>query len=315
MQKLIKISFFSIFLVLIVFNVAKVEGGTFTPFTLPQILDVKQCLQYQCNPFSCKCCKKGICIPGDRVCHYVPKAFVETTKGSFESLVSPFDEMLQAFQLTEKQKSGGSTGRGDTEHLKFYESHMFVVPTGWWIRMQSFGKKLCSWSEEYSYEFNYASEIDSVNWRTGLFDYITPQFWGGAIANVLQLCPLSTVIKPMQNLTSEICMGSWGVTYPRVGFSSVNSEALASAIAVWRTTRIVDNPLGRVVLMPKSLSKDIRLQLGYPMFATPNNCFPAGTNQLLWDNTTSLKGEKGYIWVIWERVCCCKCPASGCVGY
>jgi len=303
-------------ILLIIIFTNKAESVIFNDFNVSQILDIKQCLQYQCFPFSCTCCKKKICIPGDRICHYVPRAFVETPRESFESLVSPFDIIILALKLASgEQQAGGSTGMGTTEHLKFFESHMFVVPTGEAIRMNFPGRKLCNWEEANSFELNYVSEIDSVNWRTGLIDYLMPQFWGGAIANVLQICPLSTIVTPIQNLTSEICMGTWGVTYPRVGFSSVNSEALASAIAAWRTTRIVNNPVGRVVLMSKNLSKDVRLQLGYPQFATPNNCFPAGTPQPYWDNLTALKGERGFIWVIWEKVCCCKCPASGCVGY
>jgi hypothetical protein len=213
------------------------------------------------------------------------------------------------------QQSGGAEGRGKNENLHFFESHMFVVPTFWYLKSKNPTKRLCYWQESFSTELNYVSEIDAVNWRTGLFDYLMPEFWGGSIANILQLCPLSEVIPPIQSLTNEICMGTWGVTYPRVGFSSVNSSALASAIATWRTTRVVSKPTGRIVLFPKFFDKDIKLQLGYPMFATPNNCFYAGTAQPYWDNKTTLPpGTKGYIWVIWERVCCCKCPATGCIG-
>jgi len=302
--------------VLVCFNISIAKSAEFNIFTLPEILDTEQCLQYECHPFSCQCCKKFICIPGDKVCHYVPRAFIETPKESFVSLVSPFDEMIQLLQMqSEMQQSGGAEGRGKNENLHFFESHMFVVPTFWYLKSKNPTKRLCYWQEAFSTELNYVSEIDSVNWRAGLIDYLMPEFWGGSIANILQLCPLSEVIPPIQSLTNEICMGTWGVTYPRVGFSSVNSSAVASAIVAWRTTRVVSNSTGRVVLFPKFLSKDIKLQLGYPMFATPNNCFHAGTAQSYWDNKTTLpSGTKGYIWVIWERVCCCKCPATGCIG-
>ena len=313
MLKKNKYLFFFILIFIFIFSFYKRALAEIDILTLPTLLDNK-CLDYKCSPFSCKCCRKFICVPGDKVCHYVPKAFVEKTRGSFESIVTPIDIMIKAFSVAEEQKTGGSTGRGQQEHLQFYESHMFVTPTWWYLKLKNPIKRLCNWSEGFSFELNYVSEIDSVNWRTGLFDYLISQFWGGAIANVLQLCPLGTAIPPIQNLTSEICMGTWGVTYPRVGFSSVNSEALASAIATWRTTRIVSNPIGRVVLFPKRLSKDIKMQMAYPKFATPENCIFAGTAQPYWDNMTALKGEKGYIWVIWEKICCCKCPATGCVG-
>jgi len=311
-KKIVK--FFLIFVIFIHFNANIAESIVFNTFTLPKILDTKQCLKYECYPFSCQCCSKLICIPGDRVCHYVPRAFVETPRKSFTFLVSPFNEMVQLL-LTALglQQSGGTEGIGKQEHLQFFESHMFVVPTGQYLKSKNPTKRLCYWKEAFSTELNYVSEIDAVNWRTGLVDYIMPEFWGGSIAGILQLCPLSQVITPIQNLTSDVCMGTWGVTYPRVGFSTVDSPAVASAIAAWRTTRVVSNPVGRIVLLPKFLGTDIRLQLGYPMFAKPVNCFPAGTPQLYWDNlTTPLPGIDGYIWVIWEKVCCCKCPAKGC---
>jgi len=313
-KKIIK--FFLIFFIVIHFKASIANAASiYNIFTLPTILDVPQCLQYQCYPFSCECCKYGICIPGDRICHNVPRAFIETPRKSFTSLVSPFDEMIQALQLSSGiQQSGGAEGIGKQENLHFYESHMFVVPTFWYLKSILPISRLCFWEEGFTVELNYVSEIDAVNWRTGLIDYLMPQFWAGSIANVLQICPLSATVLPMGNFFG-ICMGTWGVTYPRVGFSAVNSPAVASAIAAWRTTRVVSFPIGRVVLLPKILGTDIRLQLGYPFFAKPLNCFPAGTSQALWDNfTTPPPGIDGYIWVIWERICCCHCPATGCIG-
>jgi len=128
--------------VLVCFNISIAKSAEFDIFTLPEILDTEQCLQYECHPFSCQCCKKFICIPGDKVCHYVPRAFIETPKESFVSLVSPFDEMIQLLQMqSEMQQSGGAEGRGKNENLHFFESHMFVVPTFWYLKSKKSYKK------------------------------------------------------------------------------------------------------------------------------------------------------------------------------
>ena len=156
-------------------------------------------------------------------------------------------------------------------------------------------------------------------------DYTAFDFLLGAIDQVAQVCTITSIGDNVgnaagQNISfpgqtlSDVCMGTWGVTYPRTGFSNASSEPVASGISAYRASRVVANPFLRVVFMPKLFSPNPRMQLGYPSFGKPLNCFSKGTTPLMWDNgTTKPPKGAGYIWVLWEKTCC-SFPSTGCLG-
>ncbi|MBE0427940.1 MAG: TraU family protein [Nitrospirae bacterium] len=287
-----------------------------------KILDLEQCLlkSYRCIPLGC-----GATPPLDRICHNVPVGFVETTTAPFATTV-PFVGTLLSI-IGEEAKLGGAGGSSQQgqANLHYFETHVFNLPTRTFIKLRYPFLKLCSWGST-PWEINYLSEADAVNWRTGIADYASYQFLFGMIAQISQICTMTsigdnagdavgeTINIPGIGVFKDICMGTWGVTYPRVGFSNPQSEVVASAIAAYRASRIVARPFARVVFLPKLFDPDLKMQLGYPLWGKPLNCFSKGTTPMVWDNfTTKMPKGAGYIWVLWEKKCCCF-PSTGCVG-
>ncbi|MCL4492820.1 MAG: TraU family protein [Nitrospirae bacterium] len=311
-----KIIAFIALLLTLVCAQASGAGDSLDLFDMGQILDVKQCLlaKYNCKPFACKI---GKFVYGDLVCHYVPVGFVETTTGAFTSAVPFVGTALSAIASKAGQQTGGTGQKGDN-HLQFFEAHVFNVPTYWLLKYQLPFLRLCSYPEGYSWSINYLSEMDAVNWRTGISDYLSMKtLIGGSVAQLTQICPVTSVSGSSDanglNPLGDVCMGTWGVTYPRTGFSNAQSEPVASGIAAYRASRVVAKPWLRTVLTPKNFNANVSLQLGYPKWGKPRNCFERGLTPALWDNlTTKPTKGRGYIWVLWDKVCCCKTP-PGCL--
>lgn len=298
-----------------------------------KVLDIPQCLlkNYKCYPLACK--KKGVPV-GDRVCHYVPVGFVETVNEPFTTTVPLVGTVLSAFKgSTGKAFSSGGMKGTENSNMYFWDAHVFDLPTRTFLKLKTPFLKLCPYGDS-PWAVYYLSEIDSpFGWRTGMADYVSLQFVFGMLAQITQACTLSSAASatgevigekisiPGLGFLSDVCMGTWGVTYPRTGFSNPTSEVVASAIAVYRASRVVAGKLTipptsllRVVLIPKNFDPDLKMQLGLPRFAKPLNCFHKGTSPAMWDNfTTRLPAGKGYVWVLWEKKCCCM-PLSFCAG-
>jgi hypothetical protein len=300
---------------------------TFDLFNFLKLLDLEQCLlkSYQCMPFACVD-KWGIPI-GDRICHNVPVGFVETPTAPFTTVVPMVGVILDALSNSMGQYAGSggssSSSSGGT-HLKYFEAHVFNMPTRTFIKLRYPFLKLCYYGST-PWEVNYVSEADEPNWRTGLADFLTMDFLTGAILQISQACSVTQVADNIGDaigenisiggqLLGDACMGTWGVTYPRTGYSNAYSEPVASGIAAYRASRVVAKPLLRLVFMPKLFDPNLKMQLGYPSYGKPLNCFSKGATPLVWDNfTTKLPKGTGYIWVLWEKTCCCY-PPTGCVG-
>ncbi len=287
-----------------------------------KIVDIPQCLikSYRCEPLGC-----GATPPQDRICHNVPVGFVETTTAPFTTTVPFVGTLLSTISHSMKIGGAGGASQSGQTNLHYFEAHVFNLPTRTFIKLQVPFLKLCHWGST-PWEINYLSEADTVNWRTGIGDYATLQFLFGMIAQLSQICTVTSIGDSVDNavginieipgfgIFKDICMGTWGITYPRTGFSNPQSEPVASAIAAYRASRIVANPLGHIVFIPKLFKPNLKMQLGYPRWGKPLNCFTKGTTPLAWDNfTTKLPKGAGYIWVLWEKKCCCF-PSTGCVG-
>ena len=295
---------------------------SFNLFNFLSLLDTDQCLlrSYRCVPLGC-----SVIPPMDQICHNFPAGFVETPTAPFTTVIPMIDVVLSAISSSAGQwaGAGGSSAGGDV-HLKYFEAHVFNLPTRTFIHFKYPFLKLCYYGST-PWEVNYLSEADAVSWRTGVTDFISYQFLLGAIAQVAQVCTISSIgnntgdavgqnISIGGRILGDVCMGTWGVTYPRTGYSNAHSEPVASAIAAYRASRVVASPFLRVVFMPKLFDSNPRMQLGYPHFGKPLNCFSKGTTPMVWDNLdTKLPKGTGYIWVLWERTCCCV-PSTGCIG-
>lgn len=300
------------------------DVGDLGIFDFLTVLDLEQCLlkSYRCVPLGC-----GVTPPMDLICHNYPRGFVETPTAPFTTVV-PFLSWVLSVVNSDVNPlgAGGSSGGSGDNHLKFFEAHVFDLPTRPFIRLRYPFLSLCEY--ENTFEINYLSEADEVSWRGILFeaDYFTYDFLIGALAQVSQVCSAAAAASGTGDTVREtipiggvslgdVCMGTWGVTYPRTGFSNVSSEPVGSGVAAYRASRIASKPIGRVVLLPKHFDPDAKMQLGYPRYGKPLDCFARGTTPALWDNinTTKLLTEKGYIWVLWQKTCCCM-PSDGCLG-
>jgi len=294
-----------------------------TMFNFLKLLDLEQCLlkSYRCVPLGCKKIP-----PLDLICHNFPAGFVETPTAPFTTVVPFIGTLLSAIGSSSGTigAGGSSSSGGEDVHLKYFEAHVFNMPTRTFIKFRYPFLKLCYYGST-PWEINYLSEADAFGWRTGLPDFISIQFLLGAIAQISQVCTIMSIGQNIGDaigetipiggeLFGDICMGTWGVTYPRTGFSNAESEPVGSAVSAYRASRVVARPFLRVVFVPKLFDPNLKMQLGYPFYAKPLNCFSKGTTPLVWDNfDTKLPKGKGYIWVLWEKKCCCM-PSTGCLG-
>jgi hypothetical protein len=303
---------------------ARAEDDDIGLFNFLELLDLEQCLlaSYRCVPLGA-----GILPPRDLICHNFPAGFVETPTAPFTTMVpflSVVLDLLSIGGVTDWAGSGGSASGTGGAHMKYFEAHVFNLPTRTFIHFRYPFLKLCYYGST-PWEINYLSEADTVNWRTGLTDFVSYEFLFGAIAQISQVCTISSIGNNMGSSVGEsipiagevlgdVCMGTWGVTYPRTGFSNASSEPVASGISAYRASRVVASPLLRVVFVPKLFDANPQMQLGYPFFGKPLNCFSKGTTPLVWDNAdTKLPQGKGYIWVLWEKMCCAF-PSTMCLG-
>ena len=101
---------------------------------------------------------------------------------------------------------------------------------------------VCPYVSGSVWAVNYLSELDAVEWRSGLGDWSI----ASAISSITSLCSVagavSSALSQVGISLTDACMGTWGVTYPRTGFSNSYSEPVASAIAAYRADRVMATP-------------------------------------------------------------------------
>lgn len=291
-------------------------------------------MTYKCVPLGCGCSKTPpMCY--DSVCHAYPAAFIETPVKPWDSEISFISFMMGAIRYLMPDMvigGGGGSAQEGQNNLKYTEAHVFNFPTWWYFEMMFPLHRTCPYRGAV-WELNYMSELDAINWRTGASDYITKQFIFSMLAQITQVCELkalsdsfTTTLPTVPTLPTipglgdmDVCMGTWGPTYPRTGFAIANSKAVGSAMNAYRALRVVSSPMLRVVLGPRDLGANGFLQIGSPGGAfrgKPINCIPVGATPLVWDNADirPIPAEnKGYVWVWWETACCCW-PTTLCYG-
>lgn len=297
--------------------IPSVSYADYNPWDFITLIDPTCFLaSYRCVPVGCGCNIHG-CF--DLVCNAFPAAFIETPSSPFSSEISFVSELISLLTVASPLNAAGSGGaaqEGQT-NLRFYEAHVFNFPTLWYMELAFPLHRICPY-DGVAWELNYLSELDFISWRTGAADYLTMDYLFGALASVSHACELNSILSVGGISITDSCMGSWGLTYPRTGFVVTNSKAVASAAAAYRALRVVSNPLGRIVTLPKIFNAAGYLQMGMPgepFRAKPLNCIPVGMSALAWDNIDIKpfpNENRGYVWVWWENRCCCL-PTTMCV--
>lgn len=295
-----------------------------------QALDMEQCFlpSYQWVPFGC--------FPGDLVCHNIPR-FVETVQKPFTTAI-PF--VGSALKIIAGAALGnvGSSGGADSANgarLHFYWTHIYSIPGT--IKFLHFMNPLLTLCPDVENPIvNYISELDVLIWQSpaGGAELFSVQGLIGAVASISNICSitggLSTVgaAIPLPGVLSDICMGTWGVTYPRTGWSNAQTYGVASAIATYRASRVLANSLYPVprlgVFPPYGIPTPFggtKMQLIYPHRGSPISCINPGDSPALWDNnpdpTTAVANAaagEDKIWVVWDKQCCCLPPVADWFG-
>ena len=207
--------------------------------------------------------------------------------------------------------SSGSSCNADNTNNQMNEVHVYGFPFeqifNGMVSMQ------CPEQTELNDGVIYLSELDSVEWRLGLMESMNPksvmsESLGpicsvvGAAGNALNSFPVAVSGLP----TNDLCMGSWGPTYPRTGFITHQSEPVGSAAASFRAVSIAGNFIQtpHVITRPLLWQADPQSDKLQPLWPHPGMCFNVGQNPLLWESgKTAINGK--YIWVYWKKKECC----------
>jgi hypothetical protein len=128
----------------------------------------------------------------------------------------------------------------------------------------------------------YASEADSVNWRTGCRDLFALDSW-------LTLDPVT--------------LGQWGALYPRQMRDLGTAPVVYSAKAAFRALSIARDQLAT---LPFPVDLAARMQQAYPAVST---CFDVGQQPLpqapASDRPVQTSADGCYGWFYWRPVSCC----------
>jgi len=192
--------------------------------------------------------------------------------------------------------SGSNTSSLVGSNLQFNEVHIYKFP--FLNTFHSIIQTQCSTDIENIAPVVYLSELDSVEWRIGLLEALSPK-------SVLSAA-LGPVCDALSGNSKGLCMGVWGPVYPRRGFITHQSEVVGSAADVYRAVSIASlngelfhTTLSRLMFIPDP-DKD-KLQLIYPH---PSGCIRIGQNPATWESgKTSPNGK--YAWVYWRHRECC----------
>lgn len=284
----------------------------------------------------------GLCfcagVPcGYRVHHYLPVVLAETVNTPGDSLVTPtFGNVLnQATGLHTRQI-------GKQQKDNTFEAHVWDIPE--WARTASSagsnclgcsgvyaklgaaanvaggeeGLNLCgsdapvrSAMTAASAAFPpplprllYATEIDSLNWRTGCRDTNLANTFrsNGLTCAAAGLASIggSAVGQGVASLLGEdACVGTWGPLYPRQMRTLGPSQITASALAAYRA---MSNSAKVFKTMPYLFGLAGKMQLGAPQMS---KCFHPGASPLTWQMNQRASTSGKYAWVYWAPVTCC----------
>jgi len=228
--------------------------------------------------------------PGDTIIDGLGTVISKMAKEASKTLISGVGS--QTITVT----SGSSSQVLTQTNLRFSEVHVYASPFP--TLVSDFLDLNCGVGTPPLPFIKYISELDSVEWRVGILEAISPK----SIASAA----LGPICSAVGKYSGGLCMGFWGPVYPRRGFFIHQSEVVASAALAFRAANIasLDDFTPHIVLAPigfiPSSDKD-KLQLIYP---TPSGCIRIGENPAFWEGgKTSFEGK--YMWIYWRHRECC----------
>ena len=256
---------------------------------------------------------------GIKIWYWQPVLMTETVKrpgdvviNEMSSVVGPVvRNAVQALMSTSVTLSSGSSCNADNTNIQMNEVHVYGFPFeqifNGMVSMQ------CPEQTEVNDGVIYLSELDSAEWRLGLMESMNPKSAAsaalgpicsavGAAGNALNSTPIATSGVP----TNDLCMGSWGPTYPRTGFITHHSDPVGSAAASFRAVSIAGNSLQtpHIITRPLLWQADPQSDKIQPLWPNPGMCFNVGQNPISWESgKTSINGK--YVWVYWKKKECC----------
>jgi len=272
---------------------------------------LKSAVDWSCINFKIVglCFKSTPPYVGLKIRYWEPALLIETVKNPGDSVVEGMGTVVSSLTkqasksllngitgLNLSVSSGSSSSSLSHTNMQFNEVHVYSFPF-----IDVFASLLsmeCSTVVPPIGFVNYLSELDSLEWRVGIFETLSPKSMLSA--------SLGPICSGINKYSGGLCMGLWGPVYPRRGFITHQSEVVGSAADAYRavsiagtkgfSSHIVPSPL----LFTPSQSKD-KLQLIYP---TSSGCINIGENPLFWESgKTSINGK--YVWVYWRHRDCC----------
>lgn len=222
---------------------------------------------------------------GVRISYWEPTYIIETVNMTGDyvmvetgAIIGPMAKQSaqqQAAMFFDQQdipvdSAGGHQSLSGT-NLQFNEVHVLQYPLKELIQAV-----LCPNLMDNAFAVQYISELDFRLWR-----------------------------KVKENIGIQQRLGTWGMLYPRQGFSVHASALVASALNAIRAVDIIANPLpGHVVLASPRIVNEYardRLQMVYPDVTT---CLTIGENLMAYDQSYEQKAK--YVWIYWHYRECCR---------
>jgi hypothetical protein len=275
-----------------------------------EISDIPGMISWNCIDFRViGVCVKPPGIIGLVIMYWEPALLIETVKrpgdtviGSLVPVISSLTQEAVSSPLSAVTglsipvSSGSNSSKVTGTNLQFNEAHVYEFPFR--DEIMSFIDMECPDKLPAGSFIKYLSELDSLEWRIGLIEAMHPKSIASAASGLV--CAATGAF------LDDLCMGFWGVTYPRRGFLTHQSEVVASAAAAVRAVSIsgllgsqAHVVLEQIGFLP-SFESD-KLELIYPV---PSGCIKIGQNPATWESgKLSLSGK--YLWVYWRRRICC----------
>lgn len=263
------------------------------------------CIQFQ---YIGPCVKPTPPYVGVKVRYWQPVLLIETVKkpgdvtiDEFKSIVGP---MLQSATSSLMSSATGvgvmptssQTCNSDDTNTQMNETHVYGFPFE-----QAFNAMVatqCPDQTEMNQGVVYLSELDSIEWRMGFMEAMNPKSMASAA-----LGPICAGVGAFAN---DLCMGSWGPTYPRRGFMTHHSEVVGSAAASYRAVNIAGLQLStpHIVTHPLAWQANPQTDKIQPLSPHQGSCIKIGALPLEWESgKTSVNGK--YLWVYWKKKECC----------
>lgn len=254
-------------------------------------------------------CMKPPSIPGIIIMYWEPALLIETVKRPGDTIIESVKPIIadltaQATKnlmsgltgLAVPVSSGSNSSKLSGTNLQFNEAHVYEFPFR--AELMAFMDLQCPDKLPTGSFVKYLSELDAAEWRIGAIEVLHPKSIASAASGLT--CAATGAF------LDDLCMGSWGATYPRRGFVTHQSEVVASAITAVRAVSIA-SLLGSTVhvvlettgFIP-SFASD-KLELIYPV---PSGCIKIGQHPLTWESG-KLSASGKYLWVYWRRRICC----------